>query len=61
MIAADFLGCRKYCTTGLNLKYFVLGWIYIKDAANQRRFSSVVKIVNFVGRAGSEYGLTMAL
>ena len=33
----------------------------MKYSVNPVRISSVVKIVNFVGRAGSEYGLPMAV
>ena len=33
----------------------------MKYSVNSGRISSFVKIVNFVGRAGSEYGLPMAV
>jgi len=38
-----------------------LFFFYMKHSVKPGSISSFVKIVNFVGRAGSEYGLPMAV
>ena len=39
----------------------IVYFFYMKYSVNAGNISSFVKIVNFVGRAGSEYGLPMAV